>query len=89
MALGAERSDVVLMMLRESLGPVAAGVALGLGGAVAGTRLLQSMLFGIAGQDSATLAVAAIVLVISALLAGWLPSLRASRLDPMSALRCD
>jgi len=64
-------------------------VALGLGGALVGARLVQSMLFGIAGQDSATLAVAVVVLVISALLAAWLPSLRASRLDPMSALRCD
>jgi len=89
MALGAERSDVVLMMLRDSLGPVAIGVALGLGGALVGARLVQSMLFGIAGQDSATLAVAVVVLVISALIAAWLPSLRASRLDPMSALRCD
>ena len=89
LALGAERSDVVLMMLRDSLGPVAIGVALGLGGALVGARLVQSMLFGIAGQDSATLAVAVVVLVISALLAAWLPSLRASRLDPMSALRCD
>jgi predicted permease len=89
LALGAQRSDVVLMVLRKSLVPVAVGVVLGIGGALAAARLVRSMLFGLAGQDMPTLGVAVLVLVASASLAAWLPSLRASRLDPMSALRCD
>ncbi len=89
MALGAERLDVIVMILRESLVPVVVGLVLGVGGALGATRFIQGMLFGLAGQDAPTLGVAVLVLVASALLAAWLPSLRASRLDPMSALRCD
>jgi ABC-type antimicrobial peptide transport system permease subunit len=77
------------MVLRESLVPVALGVALGLGGAIAATRFIESMLFGLTPHDAPTLMFAALALVGSACFAAWLPSRRAARLDPMSALRCE
>ena len=73
MALGADRHDVVGMVLRESLMPVVAGAALGLVAAGATTRLLTSMLFGLTPQDVPTILAATLGLVISAIIAGWLP----------------
>ncbi|MPZ16588.1 MAG: FtsX-like permease family protein [Luteitalea sp.] len=89
MALGADRWDVVRMVLRESVVPVVLGVALGLGAAAVATRVIESMLFGVTPHDAPTLLAAALILTGSALLAAWLPSRRAARVDPMSALRCE
>jgi ABC-type antimicrobial peptide transport system permease subunit len=89
MALGADRQEVVHMVLRESLVPVVVGLAFGLGVVVATTRFIQSMLFGLTPHDAPTILFAALGLIVSALLAAWLPSRRASGIDPMAALRCE
>jgi ABC-type antimicrobial peptide transport system permease subunit len=89
MALGANRRDVATMVLGESLGPVVAGAVIGLAAAAATTRLVQSMLFGLTPNDTSTLLLATLGLVVSALLAAWLPCRRASGIEPMAALRSE
>ena len=89
MALGAERTLVRWMILRESLILAAVGLLLGIPAALAGARVLQSMLFGLAPTDPATIAVAALSMLVLAVLAGYIPARRASRVDPMVALRAD
>jgi predicted permease len=87
MALGAARSDVVGLVLRESARPVVAGAAVGIAAALATARVAHSMLFGITYHDGPTMIVALVTLVGCALVAAWLPSMRASRVEPMLALR--
>jgi ABC-type antimicrobial peptide transport system permease subunit len=87
MALGAERRDVLWMILRETLTLVGAGVAVGLPAALAGARLVRSQLFGLGAADPASFTSAAIVLTIVAVAAALFPARRASRVDPMVALR--
>jgi predicted permease len=89
MALGAGRRDVIFTVLRESLVPVVVGVALGLAAAFATTQVVESRLYGLTPTDTATLAIATVGLVVSALVAAWVPSFRASRIDPMVALRSE
>ena len=89
MALGAERALVRWMILRESLVLAAAGLLLGIPAALAGARVLQSMLFGLAPTDPATMAVATLSMLVLAVLAGYIPARRASRVDPMVALRAE
>jgi ABC-type antimicrobial peptide transport system permease subunit len=86
-ALGAQRGRVISMILRETVGLVGAGLALGGGLAYAASRLIDSRLYGIAPQDPLTLALATGLLLAVALSAAYLPARRASRLDPMTALR--
>jgi predicted permease len=87
MALGAEQARVLSMVLREVAILIAAGLTLGLGAALATTRLLESFLYGTKSKDPLTLLAAAAVLAAVAALAGYLPARRASRQDPMAALR--
>jgi ABC-type antimicrobial peptide transport system permease subunit len=87
MALGAQRSGVVGMVLRESMIMVAVGVLLGLAGAVAAGRLVTSVLFGLSPTDGWTMAAAIALMAVVSLVAGYLPARRASRVDPMVALR--
>ena len=89
MALGAEARDVVGLVLRQGLWPVAVGLAVGLGGAFAATRLLESVLFQVSPFDPPTFALTATVLLGVSLLACYLPARRATRVDPMTALRED
>ncbi|HXB71381.1 MAG TPA: ABC transporter permease [Candidatus Acidoferrales bacterium] len=86
-ALGAQPGRVVAMILRETIGTVIAGLALGAGLAYTASRLIDSRLYGVAPQDPPTLALAAGLLVLVAIGAAYLPARRASRLDPMAALR--
>ena len=86
-ALGARPGGVVAMILRESFVLVMAGLAVGAGLAYAASRLVGSRLYGVAPQDPLTMAVAGALLVLVALGAAYLPARRASRLDPMAALR--
>lgn len=86
-ALGARPSRVVAMIVRETAGVVLVGVAVGGALALLATRLIASTLFGIEPRDPATFAVAAAVLLAVAACAGYLPARRASRLDPIAALR--
>jgi predicted permease len=87
MALGAGRAAVIGMVLRETLLLVALGIGIGLPATLAATRLVGAMLVGLSADDPPTFAVAALVMVLVAILAGMLPARRASRIDPMAALR--
>ena len=72
---------------RETLWLVSVGLAIGLGASLATTRLIATFLFGLTEKDPFTLATAAILLLVVAVSAGWSPARRASRVDPMVALR--
>jgi predicted permease len=86
MALGADSKLVVWMVMREVLMLAAAGVAIGLVGAWAATRLIQAQLFGVAPTDLLTMAAAALGIVAVAALSGYLPARRATTIDPVQAL---
>ncbi len=87
MALGAEQARVLRMILGEVGILIGVGLAVGLGVAVATTRFIASFLYGLTPNDPLTLSLAAVVLAGVAFVAGYLPARRASRLDPMTALR--
>ena len=89
MALGARPGDVVALVVRQGAGLVAAGAVLGLFGAAASSRLLESFLFGVGADDPLTFVAAPVALVAVALVACWLPGRRAARIHPMDALRVD
>ncbi|MBI4891788.1 MAG: ABC transporter permease [Acidobacteria bacterium] len=89
MALGAPRGTVVWMVLKRVLGLAAAGLAISVPAAWMGARLVKSLLFGTQPNDPAMLALAGGVLLSAAVLAGWAPARRASRIDPLAALRQD
>jgi predicted permease len=89
MALGAQRSQVLWLVLRESLALCLAGVLVGLPAAIAGTRLLRSMLFGLQPFDMLTFIAALLAVVAVALAAGAVPARKASSVEPMIALRCE
>jgi predicted permease len=86
-ALGAQRSDVLRLILGEGARLAFLGVAIGLAGSLALTRLLAKMLFGVRPSDPLTLAVVTVLLTVVALMACYVPARRASRVDPMVALR--
>jgi predicted permease len=87
LALGARRTAVMWTVLREVLGLVLCGVVIGLPLAAASARMIRSLLYGLSSFDSSTLAAITFVILTVAGLAGYLPARRASRLDPMVALR--
>jgi putative ABC transport system permease protein len=89
MALGAQRSDVIRMVLRESMLLVGIGMLIGLGAALATTRMIATLLFGLTPTDPLTIEVAALLLLVIAALAGYLPARRASQIDPLAALRVE
>src|SRR5260370_3035645 len=86
-ALGAERSKVLWLVMRESLWLVALGIAIGVPVALASNRLVSSMLYGLQSSDSVSLLAGVGVLLVVAALAGYLPARRASLVDPMVSLR--
>ena len=89
MALGAHSRDVLWLMLREALWQVALGVAIGVPLALAGARLIASMLFGVRATDLMTISISALVMLAVALVAGYIPARRATKVDPLVALRYD
>jgi predicted permease len=88
-ALGAAPAAVRRMVVRQGLGLATGGLALGAAGALTLTRLMTSLLYGVAPHDPATIAGVALLLLAVALLASWLPARRATRVDPMVALRTE
>jgi len=87
MALGARRSDVLRLVLRQGSGLVLAGSAAGIAAGLAVTRVMRSALYGVSSADPFSFAGAAAVLVIVALVACYIPARRALRVDPVVALR--
>jgi putative ABC transport system permease protein len=88
-AIGAQRDDVLRMVMAGAVKLAALGVALGVGGALIGARLLDSQLYGVGARDPLTYAAMSALLAAVALVASWLPARRATRVDPMIALRAE
>jgi predicted permease len=88
MAIGAQSRDVIHLFMKRSLGLVVIGLGFGTLGALAVTRILSSILYGVAPTDPATFAGVAMLLIAVAALSCYLPARRATRVDPMAALRC-
>jgi predicted permease len=87
MALGAQRGNILRLVLREALLVTLVGTAVGLGAALAATRVLKSQIYGLTPHDPVTLVSAAVILLVVATIAASIPAWRASRTDPMTALR--
>ena len=89
MALGAEPGRVYALVLRDGARMIGLGLAIGVAGALALSQSMRALLFGVSPQDPLTFVGVAVVLAAVALVASWLPARRASRVDPMLALRTD
>ncbi|HEU4509142.1 MAG TPA: ABC transporter permease [Pyrinomonadaceae bacterium] len=89
LALGAQVGDVLRMILRQGMAVIAAGLVIGLGSAFLLMRLLRSLLFGVGENDPLTFVAITIVLLLVALLACYIPARRATKVDPLIALRAD
>jgi predicted permease len=87
MALGAERRRILLMVLRQGMELTVAGSILGLIGAAALTRVMASLLFGVSTTDPKTFTAVPVILIATAMIASYIPALRATRVDPVVALR--
>jgi putative ABC transport system permease protein len=87
MALGATARNVTLLVLGQGIAPIAAGVALGIGGALALTRFMETLLFGVTPTDPVTFASVSMLLVAVAALASYIPARRATKVDPVRILR--
>ena len=87
MALGAQRGDVLALVVRQGAALVAAGTVIGLAGAAVSSRILESFLYGIAADDRVTFMAAPLALVAAALFACYVPARRATRIAPMEVLR--
>jgi putative ABC transport system permease protein len=89
MALGAERRDVLKLVLKQGLKLISAGVTIGLIASLGLTRVMKNLLFEVSATDPPTFVVIALILTIIALLACWVPARRATKVDPVVALRND
>jgi putative ABC transport system permease protein len=89
MALGATAGAVLSLTLKRGMALILVGTAIGLAGAFALTRLIKTLLFGVSATDPATFALMASLLVVVALIASYIPARRATKVDPMVALRHD
>ncbi|PYT76280.1 MAG: hypothetical protein DMG41_29280 [Acidobacteria bacterium] len=87
MALGADRRNVLSLVLRAALTQIGLGLVIGVPAALAGSRVLASQLWGVKSYDPMIIAIAALVLAVCAIFAASLPARRATRVDPMVALR--
>ena len=89
MALGAQRSSVYELVLKEAGRLIAVGIVVGLAGSVASAMLMRKLLFGVQAWDAGTLAGVALLLAVSALMASFIPARRAAAVNPVEALRAE
>jgi putative ABC transport system permease protein len=89
MALGAQASDVRSMVVSQAVKTGLIGLAIGLAGALAASRVLGTLLYGVRPHDPVTFATVSLLLLAVMLLAAYLPARRATRVDPMTALRTE
>jgi predicted permease len=89
MALGAARANVRWMIVRHSLVVAAIGLAFGITAGIAGAGLLKSLLFNVAPRDAMSFALATVIMIVVTIIAGYVPAQRASRVDPLIALRAE
>jgi ABC-type antimicrobial peptide transport system permease subunit len=89
MVLGAGTQDVVRLVLRQAMIVVGIGLAIGVAGALAVSRLLSSWLYGVSARDPLTFIAIPLALAVVALVASYIPARRATRVDPVVALRCE
>ena len=89
LALGAQRADVLRLVIVEGMSPVLAGIAAGAIAALASARVIRTLVFGVSASDPATLAAVGATLALVALIASLVPAYRASRLDPVKTLRAE
>jgi predicted permease len=89
LALGAEPGSIAAMIVRNGGSVALAGIAVGLAGALAASRLMESLLYGVSPRDPAVFAATTVTLLVVALVACWFPARRAARLNPVDALRTD
>ena len=89
LALGAQAYDVAALILGEGLTLAFAGVVIGLAGAISVTHVLSALLYGVSATDAATFLGVALLLIIVALLASYIPARRAMSVDPLAALRSE
>ena len=89
LALGAQANDVRWLVVRNGLKVVVTGLVIGTAGALLATRAMQALLFGVASKDPLTFLSVPVILVLTALIATWMPAMAASRADPATALRAE
>jgi putative ABC transport system permease protein len=87
LALGAQSRDVLMMVVKQGSMLILLGLVIGLAGAYALTRLIESLLFGVTPKDPFTFAAVAVLLAVVALMACYIPAWRATKVDPLEALR--
>ncbi len=88
-ALGAQARDLTALVVRQGMSLVLLGIGIGLGVALALTRLMKTLLFGVSATDPLTFTVIALLLTLVALPACWIPARRATKVDPITALRSE
>ena len=88
-ALGADRGEVLRLVVGEAMAVALAGAGVGLAAALGLSRLMATLLYGVGSTDPVTFLAVSVVLAAVALLASYIPARRATRIDPLTALRCD